>query len=187
MQGEVHQTYAMISNIWNSQIRKFAAKTLFITFNIFFFIFFIRFFVIDFGVISGPSMKPSFQDGKYIAVLKTPLFFRLPRRFEVVQLIDPRKKDTLLIKRIVGLPGETVVFRRNNVCISGPKGAPETCLKENYLSEGMTTNSRSPTFSTHEVPEGMYYLLGDDRLISSDSRIFGPVPRNFIIGTAIPL
>lgn len=172
---------------WLVRARTYASKAVFIALSIFLHLFFIRFFIIDYGVVSGPSMSPKFQDGEYFFVLKLPLFFRAPRRFETVQLIDPSDPNTVFIKRIIGLPGETVAFRQNGVCVSGPGDVAEACLAEPYLDPDAITRSRADYFETYTVPPDTYYALGDNRTISEDSRDFGTVPRSLILGVAVPV
>lgn len=175
-----------MSNGWLGEAKDYVSKAVFIALNAIVLIFVVRFFVADAGIVSGTSMEPSFHDGTYIAVVKLPLFFRSPQRFETVQLVDPSNPNELLIKRIIGLPGESITFRQNKVCVSSPVEA-ETCLSEPYLAPGTYTRWPTDTFETVTVPAGSYFVMGDNRPVSDDSRAFGPVERQDILGTAVKL
>lgn len=168
--------------MWLTTVRSYLGQAVFMGLNLVLAIFVLRFFFIDFGVVSGPSMEPNFHDGDYFAVLKVPFLLRPPQRFEVVQLIDPSHPSTLLIKRVIGLPGEIVTFRQNKVCVSGWAASEVTCFAEPYLSAQSVTRAHDLTTPAKVVPDDMYYVLGDNRVVSADSRYFGPVPRDFIIG-----
>ncbi len=174
--------------MWLVKVRQYITRALFITLNIFLVVFVIRFFILDVGLVSGPSMEPTFKDAEFILVSKAPLFFRSLRRLETVQLVHPQRKDYVIIKRIIGLPGETVTFRQNKVCVENKKTKMEqTCLDEPYLTPGTITQSHTKDFEPIEIPEGYYFVMGDRRLISADSRDFGPIPRHLILGTAFSL
>lgn len=148
-------------------------------------VFVVKFFIVDIGTVSGPSMTPAFADGKLFLAFKAPLFFRDPQRFEIVQMIAPSRPDTLLIKRVIGLPGETVTIKRNAVCIS--KGTEETCLTEPYVFPGSPTKVIPGQLRSVFLPPGAYFVLGDNRAYSFDSREFGPIPRSAIIGAVVSL
>lgn len=173
-----------MQGMWLTAVRSYLGQALFMSLNLVLVIFILRFFFVDFGVVSGPSMEPNYHDGDYFMVLKAPLMFRTPRRFEVVQLIDPSNQNTLLIKRVIGLPGDTVTFRQNKVCVSSQSQPEAECFSESYLSPQSITRAYDQTATTNVVPAKAYYVLGDNRLNSADSRYFGPVPRNLIVGLA---
>ncbi|MFA5185270.1 MAG: signal peptidase I [Patescibacteria group bacterium] len=173
--------------MWLVVIRRYISRALFIFLNIILFIFFVRFFIADFGVVSGPSMEPAFSDSEFFVVLKAPLFFRPLRRQELVQVINPKQTESLVIKRVIGLPGETVSFHQNKVCVSSPMNPVGTCLDEPYLGNQTITQPRSLKNQGTYIPPGHYYLMGDNRAISADSREYGPVLRNYILGLAIRL
>ena len=160
---------------------------MFIALNIFLALFITQFFLLDFGTVSGPSMTPSFCDGETLVIVKAPLFFRPPQRFEVVQMTDPQYRDSLVIKRVIGLPGETVAFHQNRVCVTPKGSSKETCLNEPYLLPRTVSVPRAVDTYQWHVPDGWYFVLGDNRTNSFDSRDYGPVPRELILGVAVPL
>lgn len=172
--------------MWLEQAETYVGRTIFIIIRIVFFVFFIRFFVLEFGVVSGPSMEPRFRDGQPFMVMKLPFFVRSPERFEAVQFISPENEQRLLIKRVLGLPGERVTIRRNHVCVQSP-GSHEECFTEPYLQEGMVTKGPREELFSILIPSNSYFLLGDNRLVSFDSRELGPIRRQNILGLVFPL
>jgi signal peptidase I len=133
----------------------------------------IRFFI------DGPSMQPSFEPGQFVLVSRVHYLFGEPQRGEVVVFNAPgsRPGDPPLIKRLVGLPGETLELRDGQVYING------VLLDEPYLREACT-QARCPD-RLIELGEDEYFLMGDNRNNSRDSRAFGAVPRRQIVGEAI--
>lgn len=130
--------------------------------------------------INGASMEPNFHNGEYILTNKIEYKLRDPKRGDVVIFKSPRNKDIDYIKRIIGEPGNRIalqggVFRVN--------GLP---LEEPYLASGTYTAFGNYLREDSEiiVPEGKYFVVGDNRGHSSDSREFGPVPKEDFIGRA---
>ena len=111
---------------------------------------------------------------------------RAPQRFEVVQLFSPLAEDKLLIKRIIGLPGEKIIFKRNSVYIKKFDGIEQQVI-EPYLSNEISTRVEYGASSEIYIPENSYFVLGDNRFQSIDSREYGPVARQIITGRAVPL
>lgn len=130
--------------------------------------------------VSGSSMEPNYHNGEYILTEKVSYYFHEPQRGDVIVFKFPLDKDFDYIKRIIALPGETVTIRENHIFINGRE------LKESYLSPGTFTTGHSaiPSGVTYTVPQGSYVVMGDNRERSSDSREWGPVPRENIIGRA---
>lgn len=123
--------------------------------------------------VQGRSMEPSFLEGQYLMVNK--LIYRLhtPRRGDVIVFWPPKFTDRPYIKRVIALPGERITLRNGAIFIDGV-----------LLDEPSYIPSTVPyRESTLLVPEGQYYVLGDNRGNSSDSRFWGPVPEENIIGT----
>lgn len=146
----------------------------------------IRAFVIEPGRVNGRSMEDTFIDENLFLVDKfTPLFIA-PYRGNVVQIYD-FNTNKVLIKRIIGLPGEVVTISQNNVFITGTDGVKYQ-LSEPYLK--LNTITRTPTGATIEyppVPSASFFVMGDNRTQSGDSRNFGPIHRSHIIGRVIRL
>ncbi|MBC7252017.1 MAG: signal peptidase I [Anaerolineae bacterium] len=121
----------------------------------------------------GQSMEPNLHHSQRLVVEKISYRFHGPRRGDVVVLKSPQNGSELLIKRVVGLPGETVTIHDGLVYIDGVP------LAEPYLTQG-TAGYVEPTV----VPPLHVYVLGDNRNFSNDSRSFGPVPLENIVGRA---
>ena len=152
-------------------------------------IFSLRFFVLAPGQVNGRSMEPAFFDEDYFVVEKITYLLRAPRRFEVVQIVDPQE-NKYLIKRIVGLPGETIVILQGNVWLEEGKGLIK-------IDDSIFTSTPSSTFPYHLPQDKLYrltlgpdefFVLGDNRLHSSyDSRQFRGVSRSRIVGRVVKL
>ena len=127
-------------------------------------------------VVSGPSMNPNFHDGQFTLTLKAPYFWGRPQRGDVVAIGFPGDPSIRYIKRIIGLPGEQVQIRRGDIWIYNDSYPNGIKLYEEY--EPFSTE---PEVSW-VVGDDEFFLAGDNRPNSSDSRFFGPVPREFIIG-----
>ncbi len=124
--------------------------------------------------VDGLSMEPNLENNQRIIMEKVSYRFRSPRRGEIIVLRRPDGPyEHPLIKRVVGLPGETIAIHDGAVYIDGQP------LAEAYLDQ--------PTLGylqTMRIPEGCYYVLGDNRASSNDSRSFGVVTREDILGKA---
>lgn len=131
--------------------------------------------------VKGNSMYPNFLNGEYLLTDKITYRLQEPKRGEVIVFVAPKNEDYEYIKRIIGLPGESIKIEEGVVFIDGKK------LEEKYLPEDVKTRSGSflkegQTFSIPE--EDQYFVIGDNRDHSSDSREWGTVPRENIIGRA---
>jgi signal peptidase I len=124
--------------------------------------------------VEGQSMEPSLHTDQRLVVEKVSYRFHGPQRFDVVVLRVPGQGDELLIKRVVGLPGETVEIRDGEVYINGQ------VLDESFLN----VETRPGRHGRVVVPPLHVYVLGDNRDHSNDSRSFGPVPIDNIVGRA---
>ena len=98
-----------------------------------------------------------------------------PQGFDVVVCRYPGRGDTNFVKRVVGLPGDTVEVREGYLYVNGEK-YDEPYIKDEYRT------GRLNSFGPYEVPEGEYFVMGDHRNNSNDSRMQGSLPRNMIIG-----
>lgn len=131
--------------------------------------------------INGASMEPNFHNGEFILTNKVLYKFRAPKRGDVVIFKSPLNKEIDYIKRIIGLPGDTVELKENALWVNGTK------LDEPYLAPDVIVfgGSYLQEGSSIVVPEGTYFMVGDNRPHSSDSREFGPVSEADFIGAAI--
>lgn len=139
--------------------------------------FMIRFFLIQPFYVSGPSMNPTFKNNQYIIVDQVTYRFRTPKRGDVVVFKWPQNVAISFIKRIIGMPGETVEVRNGRVYIYNQANPNGKLLSEKYLN-GIST----PTDTRITLGENKYFVMGDNRQNSSDSRIWGPVARHLIVG-----
>ena len=132
----------------------------------------IRFYVAQPFFVRGASMEPSFQDGDYLVIDEISYRFSDPKRGDVVVFRVPTGSAQFLIKRIVGLPGEVVVINGSMVIIN------EQELVEEYLDESTPGDVRVV------LGEKEFFVLGDNRDSSFDSRQWGTLPRDNIVGRA---
>ena len=123
--------------------------------------------------VEGQSMEPNLHDNQRLIIEKVSYYIHPPQRGDIVVLRLPNRRSDPLIKRVVGLPGETVEIADGRVIINGQP------LDEPYLDQA-TYNS----MPARVVPENQVFVLGDNRGFSNDSRAFGFVPFADIIGRA---
>jgi len=120
-------------------------------------------------------MFPTYHDGAVLSVNKVAYVTGAPERGDVVAMFFPGETQKRFIKRIVALPGETITVFQGQVFINNQP------LDEDYLVPGVVTiPDQKRTLVT-----GEYFVMGDNRANSSDSRAWGPVPESFIIGKAV--
>lgn len=132
----------------------------------------VHYFFLSVLVVRGRSMEPNFVDGDILVINKIAYLTGNPQRGDVIAMFFPGETEKRFIKRIIGLPGETVKVSDGKVYING---AP---LAESYLSSEVVTIPGSE----RQLEQGEYFAFGDNRAVSSDSRSWGPVPKSFIIG-----
>ena len=127
--------------------------------------------------IQGNSMTPSYKEGEYYLTNKITYKFSIPQRNSVIVFISPADEQ-LYIKRIIAVPGDVLKISNGEVYINNMK------LNERYLSgDGMTKNgSYLDSDESVTIPENKYFVMGDMRDISSDSRHWGLVPKENIVG-----
>lgn len=133
----------------------------------------VRHYLIKPFYVRGASMEPNFHDYEYLVVDELSYRLREPARGEVVVLKDPLDPSQYFIKRIVGLPGEHIVVRDGAVRINGKK-LDET----QYLDSAVRTTGHDDV----TLQEDEYYLMGDNRPASLDSRVFGPLKKDEFVG-----
>lgn len=139
-----------------------------------------RFYVAQPFIVSGASMSPTFETGQYLIVDQLSYHFDTPQRGDVVIFKYPNDPSKFFIKRVIGLPGEIVTLANGVTTITNPETNTEMVLDEEYLITDKTDDHLSITLSSTE-----YFVMGDNRGASSDSRVWGPVPSNNIVGKAL--
>jgi signal peptidase I len=146
----------------------------------------VRIYVADPFIVSGDSMDFTFANGQYLIVDQLSYHFENPSRGDVIIFRYPKDPSIFFIKRVIGLPGETVSIDDNDTITiynaQHPLGGPGLVLSEPYISPGHQSYNQ-PSTTTLGVDQ--YFVMGDNRNESSDSRMWGPVPRNLIIGRPI--
>lgn len=130
-------------------------------------------------IVEGASMDPTFETGDYLIVDELSYHWKSPERGSVVVFKYPEDHSKSFIKRIIGLPGETVSISEGQVTITSSFYPEGLVLEESYVEI-----PKNETLS-HTLNQDEYFVMGDNRLWSSDSRMWGPVPRDLIIGRPI--
>lgn len=133
-------------------------------------------YVVQAFKVQGTSMSPELADGERILVNKFIYYVDDIERGDVVVFWYPEDPDLSFIKRVIGLPGETVEIRAGAVYVNG------RLLEESYISE---RNADRRSFPPQEIRPAHYFVLGDNRKGSNDSRSWGLVPERYIYGKAI--
>lgn len=136
----------------------------------------IRVFIAQPFIVDGSSMYPTFQDGQYLIVDEISYRLENPKRDDVVVFRYPNDPSKFFIKRIIGLPNETVDIKGSAVTIINKEHPEGFVLKEPYVEN---TSANDAHFV---LKEGEYFVMGDNRPASSDSRYWGAVPEKLLIG-----
>lgn len=135
-------------------------------------------FIVQPNEIRGASMDTTFLNGEYILTNKLSYKFGHPEHGDVVVFASPENKDIDYIKRIIGIEGDRVMVTNNEVFVNGKKidepyiQQPTSLIEGGFLMEGQEI----------VVPAGHIFVMGDNRPRSSDSRVFGPIPNQDVIG-----
>lgn len=144
--------------------------------------FFVYLLILQPHKIKGSSMHPNFPDGEFVLTQKVSYYLHGPERGDVVVFTPPPSVSNLdeYIKRVIGLPGETISVRDGHVYINGK------LLKESYLKDNVFTDSGGflDEGRDYQIPPGQYIVMGDNRPHSSDSRSWGPITKSEITGKA---
>jgi signal peptidase I len=143
------------------------------------FCFFLVTFVAQAFRVQGTSMQPLLQDGERIVVNKLLYRFHPIERGDVVVFWYPRDPSVSFIKRVVGLPGDMIELRDGYLYVNG------RTLDEPYLGNGAKSFRDLSNLAPMEVKPGFYFVLGDHRGSSNDSRNWGEVPEKYIYGKAV--
>jgi len=139
----------------------------------------IRYFIFQPFVIKGNSMEPNFHQGDYLIVDEISYRFKEPQRGDVIVFRYPQDTSQRFIKRIIGLPEETVTMKEGKITIS--EGTEERILDESaYMPRQNYFDNASLSLKEDE-----YFVLGDNRFASFDSRKWGSLPRDYIVGRVI--
>lgn len=139
----------------------------------------IRMFVAQPFIVSGASMDDTFQNGQYLIVDQLTYHFEDPARGDVVIFRYPKEPAKFFIKRVIGVPGDTVTIEGNAVFIENEANPDGVRLQEPYITDMSDTGNYSETLGEEE-----YFVMGDNRDFSSDSRVWGILPEDNIIGRA---
>lgn len=139
----------------------------------------VRMFIAQPFIVSGASMENTFHTGEYLIVDQVSYRLHEPEPGDVIVFRYPRNPSTFFIKRIIGVPGDTISIDGNVVTITNEKHPNGYVLDESYVAE-MAPN----TFLSEELGEREYFVMGDNRDKSSDSRTWGILQRENIIGEA---
>jgi len=137
----------------------------------------IRMYVAQPFVVNGASMSPTFETGQYIVVDQLTYHLTDPSRGDVIVFRFPQDTSKFFIKRVVGLPGETIQISGEKITILKKDGS-EVILDEPYIK------LRKDSFTETKLNDDEYFVMGDNRSASLDSRIWGPLGEEYIIGRA---
>lgn len=140
----------------------------------------IRYYLVQPFFVKGASMEPNFEDGDYLLIDELSYRFSTPERGDVVIFRYPQDRSQFFIKRIIGLPKETVEIKNNMIVIYNKDKSDGFVLDESYLASEQKTLGNSVA----KLDNNEYFVLGDNRLQSSDSRRWGSVSKSLITGKA---
>lgn len=140
----------------------------------------IRFFIAQPFIVSGASMEDTFHTNEYLIVDRVSYYFHEPERGDVIVFRYPRNPSQYFIKRIIGLPGDTISIEGDQVTVSNASNTEGITLDEPYI-KSMNKN----TYLTETLGEREYFVMGDNRDESSDSRVWGVLQEDRIIGRAL--
>ncbi len=137
----------------------------------------VRAYVAQPFVVNGNSMSPTFENGQYLIIDELSYLLREPARGEVVVFRYPKNPKTFFIKRLIGLPGETVIIKDNIVTVKN--GTGQIIIDDSYIKEQTLADH------TATLGAGEYFVLGDNRDQSYDSRYWGAVPEKLLKGRVL--
>lgn len=159
----------LLGDAWD--LIKFAAIALIIVIPI-------RMFIAQPFVVSGESMVPTFQDKQYLIVDELSYNLGNPHRGDVAIFRYPKDTTRFFIKRVIGLPNEEVVITKGIVKIINKENPEGFILNEPYINEPFTFEGN------YKVGADEYFMMGDNRNRSSDSRVWGLLPKKLMVGRA---
>ncbi len=135
----------------------------------------VRTFIAQPFLVSGSSMEPNFHNGDYLLIDELTYRFRKPLRGEVIVFSYPQNPSSYFIKRIIGLPNEKVIIEKGVIKIKNQEGL--FVLQEDYI-----THKPQVDYFEKDLGPDEYFVMGDNRNFSYDSRNWGPLKEKFIIG-----
>ena len=138
----------------------------------------IRIFIAQPFIVSGSSMVPTFENGQYLIVDEISYRLSEPERDDVVIFKYPKDTKKFFIKRIIGLPNEIVNIKGNEVIITNKENPSGFTLDQPYVKNIANNNVH------FELKDNEYFVMGDNRTASSDSRYWGAVPEKLLVGKA---
>lgn len=127
--------------------------------------------------IPSASMKNTINEGDKVIGFRLSYMFSNPKRGDIVMFYAPDKENTIYIKRVIGVPGDRIVIQDNKLYIN------DELITENYIENPWTKNKGTSEFDV--IPEDEYFMMGDNRDNSNDSRVWGTVKKSKIIAKAI--
>ncbi len=137
----------------------------------------VRYFIFKPFYVEGQSMEPTFDEREYLIIDEITYRFEDPKRGDVIVLRAPTVEKDFYLKRIIGLPGERIKVEDNKVIVYNNDNSQGVLLEEIYLDDKTTPGQTTITLGPDE-----YFVMGDNRRASYDSRRFGPIKRSDIIG-----
>lgn len=140
----------------------------------------VRVFIAQPFIVQGASMQPTFESGEYLIIDQLSYRFHAPERGDVVVFKYPRDPRQFFIKRIIGLPKETVVVTDEAIHITNAEHPNGFTIDESYISSIESFDSYLKITLAHDE----YFVMGDNRPASSDSRVWGALPEKNILGRA---
>ena len=143
----------------------------------------VRYYLIQPFYVKGASMEPNFHDHEYLVIDEISYRFNPPERGQVIVFRYPRNPQEYFIKRVIALPGEDVQMKDGNVIIYNDTNPDGMTLNEAYLPTGLETADNNG--AKIKIGDNEYFVLGDNRGASKDSRSFGAVDKTFITGKVL--
>lgn len=139
----------------------------------------IRLWIAQPFVVNGSSMDTTFLDSQYLIVDEISYRFSPPERGDVLIFKYPLDPSKYFIKRLIGLPGETVIVKNEKITIINSENPNGVVLDETYTHSQTFANTKTT------LSDDQYFVMGDNRLVSSDSRYWGALPKENVIGRPV--
>lgn len=138
----------------------------------------IRSFLVQPFLVNGASMEPNFSSNDYLLIDEISYRFQQPARGDVIVFHYPGDEKSYFIKRVIGLPGEKISISNGEIMIFKSQNSDGFVLKENYLPVGLKTGGNEEVV----LKDGQYFVMGDNRNYSFDSRSWGSLNKSEIVG-----